>query len=143
MRDELSAEHYAGKKLLPALRPYNSSQRDALKMERKMSATYEGTGLYLFFDSDGTTNELSVTEVQQKGVDIICNPFLTRFWPHIEQNMTLIPVKFACTFPRTHSWRRMLLTSPPITSLSMGLWYIIPFSHSNLLTSQHPLRSIH
>lgn len=101
-------------------------------MEQKMFASYEGTSLYLFTDSDGTTKELSVTEVQQKGVDIICNPFLTRFWPQNEENMTLIPVKFACNFPRVRSWRRMQLTSPPITSLSMTLWYTLLSSNPNV-----------
>jgi hypothetical protein len=101
-------------------------------MEQDMSARHGGSGLYLFKTSDGTTQELSAEEVQQAGVEIICNPFMTRFWPQNLENMTLIPVKYACTFPRAHSWRRMLLTSPPITSLSMSLWSVLPFSLLNI-----------
>ena len=87
-------------------------------MEQRMG----GDGLHLITTSDGTQKELPAADVQALGVQIICNPFLVRLWPQNPENMTLIPVTFACNFPREHSWRRMQITSPPITSLSMNLW---------------------
>ena len=83
-----------------------------------------GAGVYLVTTSEGTTKEFPAQVVQQMGVQIICNPFLLRLWPQNPENMTLIPVTFACNFPRVHSWRRMQLTSPHIMSLSMSLWYV-------------------
>jgi hypothetical protein len=108
-------------------------------MEQDMSARHGGTGRYLLKTSDGTTQELSAEELQQQGVDIICNPFLLRLWLQNPENMTLIPIKFACTFPREQSWRRMLLTSPPITSLSMTLWYTRSHSSTFVSTTHYHL----
>jgi hypothetical protein len=58
------------------------------------------------------------------GVQIICNPFLTKFWPQNPTNMTLLPGRFACDLPREHSWRRMQLTSPPVLCVGMNLWCV-------------------
>lgn len=57
-------------------------------------------------------------------VQIICNPFLTKFWPQNPTNMTLLPENFACDLPREHSWRRMQLTSPPVLCVGMNLWCV-------------------
>ena len=103
-----------------------------------MEARHGGAGRYLLTTSDGDSKELSASEVHEAGVEIICNPFFTRLWPQNQDNMTLIPVKFACTFPRAHSWRRMLLTSPPITYLSMSLWYVNTMSFPYNLSYQSP-----
>jgi hypothetical protein len=79
-----------------AVHPYNSRQRDALKMEQRMG----GGGLFLLTTPDGTKKELAAPEVHGLGVQIICNPFLLLLWPQHPDNMTLLPVKFACDFPR-------------------------------------------
>jgi hypothetical protein len=99
-------------------------------MEQDRATRPGGARIYLFTTSTGTTEELSTAEVSQKRLEVICNPFLAEFWPQDPENMTLLPVKDACNLPRTHSWRRMQLTSPPIKSLSMNLWYIPPFEPS-------------
>jgi hypothetical protein len=78
-------------------------------------------GDVLFKHSDGTTLELTVPEVHQTGVKIVCNPFFLRFWPQHPDNLTLMPSISACNLPREHSWRRMLLTSPSVTSLRMKI----------------------
>jgi hypothetical protein len=98
----------------PALNPCNSSQRGALEMQQCM-----GGGVYLLTTSDGTKNEFSASEVQQKGVQIIYNPFLTELWPQHPDNMTLLPVMAARNFPRAHLWRRMQLTSPPTIDIGI------------------------
>ena len=89
-------------------------------MEQRMG----GGGLFLVTTSDGTKKKLPAEEVQQMGVQIICNPFLLRLWPQHPDYMTLLPAKFACNFSREHSWRRMQIPSPPTTSLSMTIWCV-------------------
>ena len=83
-----------------------------------------GGGLYLITVFDGTKEQLTAEEVKQMGVQIICNPFLLRFWLQHPDNMTLLTVNFACNFPHQHSWCRMQTTSPPTTSLSISLWCV-------------------
>lgn len=94
--------------------------------------------MYLLKTSDGTTKELSAAELKKNGVKIICNPFLTRLWPQNRENMTLDPAKFAREFPRAYSWRRMFITSPSVTSLSMSLWCddASPLSNSSFTQSR-------
>jgi hypothetical protein len=92
-----------------------------------MEQKWGSDGLYLVSSADGTDKELSAPEVQQMGVQIICNPFLTSLWAQDAENMTLIPDKTACNLPQEHSWRRMQITSPPITSVSMNLWSVYVF----------------
>jgi hypothetical protein len=96
-------------------------------------------GLCLSTTSEGTMTELSAAEAEQKGVTIIYNPFLTKFWAQNPENMTLLPDKKPCNSPRAHSWRRMQLTSPPITTLSISLWYIPPFESPSLNPHCNPL----
>jgi hypothetical protein len=91
-------------------------------MEQRMG----GGGPFLLTTSDGLKKEFAADEVRQMGVQIICNPFLLRLWPQHPDNMILLPVKFACNFPREHSWRRMQITSPSMTSLSMTIWCVQP-----------------
>jgi len=92
-------------------------------MEQDLEARHGGTQLYLLTTANGA-EELSATSVQQAGTPIIMNPFLTRLWPQHPENMTLLPAQLASQRPRTDSWRRMQLTSPPVTSLSMSLWCV-------------------
>jgi hypothetical protein len=110
-------------------------------MEQRMG----GGGLFLITSSDGTKKQLSAEEVREMGLQIICNPFLLRLWLQHPDNMTLLPIKFACNFPRQHSWRRMQvmlsikpiyssairpsltpsqITPPPTASLSMTIWSV-------------------
>jgi len=92
-------------------------------MEKDLEARHGGSGLYLLTTAKGP-EELSSAAVQQTGLSIIMNPFLTHLWPQNPENMTLIPAMFASERPQTDSWRRMQLTSPPVTSLSMSLWFV-------------------
>ena len=94
-------------------------------MEQNLKARHGGTQLYLLLTpTEGASEELSATSVQQADTPIIMNPFLTRLWPQHPENMTLLPAQLASQRPRTDSWRRMQLTSPPVTSLSMSLWCV-------------------
>jgi len=110
-------------------------------MEQDLEARHGGTIRYLSPTANGASEELPATSVQQTGTAIIMNPFLTRLWPQHPENMTLLPALLASSRPRTDSWRRMHLTSPPVTSLSMSLWYVTanpynpPVSPHNKLTN--------
>ena len=97
-------------------------------MEQNLEARHGGNILYQLPTANANvaaeTEELSVAAVHQQGTSIVLNPFLTRLWPQHPENMTLLPAMLAFPRPRTDSWRRMQLTSPPVTSLSMSLWCV-------------------
>ena len=109
--------------MYPALHPYNSRQREAHAMEKDLEARHGGSGLYMLTTAKGA-EDFSSAAVQETGLSIIMNPFLTHLRPQNSENMTLIPAMFASGRPQTDSWRRMQLTSPPVTSLSMSLWFV-------------------
>ena len=109
---------------MPALHPYTSRQREALAMGQNLEARHGGNILYQLPAANvaAETKELSVAFLHQQGTNIVLNPFLTRLWPQHPENMTLLPAMLAPARLRTDSWRRMQLTSPPVTSLSTSLW---------------------
>lgn len=122
------ANSLSGGKSPPALHPYNSRQRKALAMEQDLEARHGGNQRYLLPTANvGASEGLSATSVQQTGTNTVMNPFLTSLWPQHPENMTLLPRMLAPQRPRTDSWRRMQLTSPPVTSLSMSLWCAYPY----------------
>jgi hypothetical protein len=121
-----------------AIHPYTQNLRDFLKKQQE----WGGGRLYLLMTPDGTKKEVSAPEVQHMGVQIICNPFLTKFWPQNPTNMTLLPERFACDLPREQSWRRMQLTSPPVLCVGMNLW-CVNVSFSRHVSGHSPSRLTH
>ena len=107
-------------------------------MEQNLEARHGGNILYQFPTANVATEteELSVAAVHHKGTSIVLNPFLTRLWPQHPENMTLLPRMLAPERPRIDSWRHMQLTSPPVTSLSLSLWYAYPYD-SPVSTTAH------
>lgn len=83
-----------------------------------------GSEPYTFTGSHGVAKELSTMELEQTGAQIILNPFFTSLWPQDPSNMSSSPYFTVSNGPesQTASWRRMYLTSPPITSVGMSLW---------------------
>ena len=83
-----------------------------------------GSEPYLITASDGVAKELSATALEQTGAQIILNPFFTSLWPQDPSNMSSSPYITVSNGPGSQaaSWRRMYLTSPPITSVGMSLW---------------------
>jgi len=106
-------------------------------MEQDLEARHGGNQRYFLPTvNGGASEELSATSVQQTGTNIVMNPFLTSLWPQHPENMTLLPRMLAPERPRIDSWRHMQLTSPPVTSLSLSLWYAYPYD-SPVSTTAH------
>lgn len=80
------------------------------------------SGLYLVTDAAGKAQKLSPSKAEQAGAQIILNPFFTSLWPQDPTNMTLSPRLTVANSVPTASWRRMQVTSPPSTFVSMNMW---------------------
>lgn len=110
---------YPGETSYSGIQPRNEGQRGAAKMEKR---SFEA-GRYLVTTSDGETKELSPSETEKAGLQIILNPFFTSLWPQDPTNMTLLPrVILPTSCSRAASWRRMHITSPPATIVGLNMW---------------------
>jgi len=76
-------------------------------------------GRYLITTSDNETQELSPSGTEKARKQIILNPFFTCLWPQDPANMTMSP---RITVSTGVSWRRMHITSPLATIVSMNMW---------------------
>ncbi|KAK4889199.1 hypothetical protein LTR27_011957 [Elasticomyces elasticus] len=112
------------------VQPRNDGQRSAVAMT-KSPAMSGGGGVYLDKlaptpREEAQTKEAYAIDLEKRGEQIILNPFFTSLWPQNPTNMTSCPRITTSHLPKTASWRRMQLTSPPMLQVDISLWYTKP-----------------
>jgi len=109
------------------IQPRNDGQRSTVSMT-KSPAMSDGGGVYLDKLASTPKEEAQIKEayaidLEKRGEQIILNPFFTSLWPQHPTNMTSCPYVRTSQSPKTASWRRMQLTSPPMLQVDISLWY--------------------
>ncbi|KAK3111476.1 hypothetical protein LTR53_013242 [Teratosphaeriaceae sp. CCFEE 6253] len=123
-----------GTDLIPAIQPRNTSQLEHMKMTKSPAMSGPGP-LHITINCAGAKEEVSAARLEADGIPIILNPFFTSIWPQDPTNMTSSPHGTAPATPISASWRRMQLTSPPVTRVDMHLWYTKKSKGGQLLPS--------
>ncbi|KAK4555320.1 hypothetical protein LTR86_007617 [Recurvomyces mirabilis] len=119
-----------GIQVLLAIQPRNDRQVEANQTEKRGTSE---TSTYLVTAASGSLDETTAAEIESKGEHIVLNPFFTSLWTQDPTNMTLSPSIKTLITSKTASWRRMQLTSPPVQSISMSVWYTKPNGRGNQL----------
>ncbi|KAK3625766.1 hypothetical protein LTR22_023420 [Elasticomyces elasticus] len=120
-------EGAAGNRPYMGIQPRNDGQRSTVSMT-KSPAMSDGGGVYLDKLASTPKEEAQIKEayaidLEKRGEQIIFNPFFTSLWPQHPTNMTSCPYVRTSQSPKTASWRRMQLTSPPMLQVDISLWY--------------------
>jgi hypothetical protein len=67
-------------------------------------------------------HEVHAAYIAHDNIAIVLDPVFILLWPQDLYNMTCSPDLTLASTPRSASWRRMQLTSPPISSIGISVW---------------------